>query len=232
MTQARSGAGSARGANVLFGVVLLVLLAIFAGPNLLPRLISQAFPQAYEGTSCDRLRVADERAYHQSLLGRNLLSPIELGIATSTLPAAGDGFLYVRIVIVNNSLGTIPIVFNPLQVTVGDNGSSGVGLLFTPQNSLYNATRQDPATFAETNLRLLGPRQRCAFTVEFPGGNVLVDPALANGQATVRAFYRNNSPGTTVQTNPLATPIFRDQGLWTGYVESPPVPIPLPLSTG
>ncbi len=196
-------------------------------PGRVTTLISNAVPAIYEGAPCANLRVADDRAFHQSVVGRVAPGPIELQVRTSALPTAADGFLSVYITVINNSLGTIPFVYDPNQVIIGDNGSSGLGLIFNT-NSLNTGGRQDPASFADSQLRLLVPRQRCVHEVRIPAGNVLVDPALANGQGQVRAFYRNNSAGvTTVPPGTVSTPIFRDQGLWVGFVQSPNVTIPI-----
>lgn len=214
--------------NRIVGLVLLVLLAVLAGPSTLPRLLSSVLPGVvYEGVPCAWLRTADDRADHQSLLGRAAQNPLRLRVQTTAIPRDASGALYIQITVVNESLGTIPIVYNPRSVIVGDNGTNGLGLLFVPPVSLSTGGVRNP-TGADSDLRLLGPRQRCVHLVEFPAGNVLVDPALASGQASVRAYYRNNTVGATVQEPGVAaTPIFRDQGLWIGYVESEPVSIPL-----
>lgn len=214
--------------NLTVGIFLLILLAVFAGPNTLPRLLSTFFPGADEATSCSSVRTADNRAQHQSLLGRAADSPIALSVRTTALPTQGDQFLTIIITVTNDSLGTVPFVFNPNQVIVGDDGSSGVGLIFTPANSLQSGARQDSAaTYAEQNIRVLGPRQRCVVRIDFPAGNVLVDGNVTSGTAQVRAFYRNGNPGPVAPppgTN--ATPIFPNQGLWTGIAESENVTIP------
>jgi len=200
---------------------------IIVSPGRVTSLIANAVPAVYEGAACANLRAGDDRAFHQSVVGRAVASPIELQVRTSPLPAAADGFLSIYITVINNSLGTVPFVFDPNQVIIGDNGSSGIGLIFNT-NSLNTGGRQDPSSFADSQLRLLVPRQRCVHEVRIPAGNVLVDPALTSGQGQVRAFYRNNSRGVTaVQAGTIATPIFRDQGLWVGFVESPNVTIPL-----
>lgn len=215
--------------NMFVGVILLVLLAVFAAPSSLPRFISNIFPQFYEGVPCSWLKTAEDRANHQSLLGRSAADPISLRVQTTNLPADAAGSLYISVVVTNISLGTVPFVYDPLHIIVGDNGTSGLGIIFTPPNSLtFGTPRQDANPVPEANLRLLGPKQSCVVTMEFPGGNVLIDPSVASGSAQVRAFYRNNSPGQITQSaQTLATPIYRDQGLWTGYIESPSVPIPL-----
>jgi hypothetical protein len=215
--------------NFFIGVILLILLAVFAGPATLPRFLSNVIPQFYEGVPCAWLRTAEDRAFHQSLLGRAASEPFSLRVQTTAIPTDPSASMFVNIVITNNSLGTVPFVYDPNSVVVGDNGTSGIGLIFTPTNSLFAGTqRQDSGTVPEQNLRILGPRQSCVVTVEFPAGNVLPDPAVTSGSARVRAYYRNNTSGQIVQgVGTLATPIYTDQGLWTGYVESADVLIPL-----
>ncbi|HLU08071.1 MAG TPA: hypothetical protein VK003_00255 [Oceanobacillus sp.] len=217
------------GSNTIVGLAMLMLLAMFAfyGPGLL----SDALPGIiYEGVPCEWLRQADDRANHQSLLGRGAPNPIVLSVAARPLPTTGDGFLYIYITVANNSLGTVPFVYDPNAVIVGDNGTSGLGVIFNPANSLSNGTRQDyGANIPEQFIRLLGPRQRCVHTIAFPAGNVLVDPSLTSGTAQVRAYYRNNSAGSVVQPpGAVATPIYTDMGLWTGFVESGSVTISRP----
>ncbi len=214
--------------NLFVGLILLVLLAVFAAPSSLPRFLSNVFPQFYEGVPCAWLKTAEDRANHQSLLGRAATNPITLRVQTTALPIDASASLYVSIIVTNSSLGTIPFVYDPQRVIVGDNGTSGLGLVFVPANSLVGgAQRQDTGTIPEQNLRILGPRQSCVVTLEFPGGNVLVDPSVTSGSAAVHAYYRNNERGQITQTaGTLATPIYPDQGLWTGFVESAPVTIP------
>lgn len=217
------------GSNLFIGIILLLLLGVFAAPSVLPRFLSNVIPQFYEGVPCSWLRTAEGRAFHQSLLGRQAAEPFSLRVQTTSIPTDPSASLFVNIIITNNSLGTVPFVYDPNAVIVGDNGTSGLGLIFTPTNSLFaGSQRQDTGTVPEPNLRLLGPRQSCVVTVEFPAGNVLPDPAVTSGSARVRAYYRNNTSGQIVQgAATLATPIYTDQGLWTGYVESAEVLVPL-----
>ncbi len=215
--------------NMVVGMILLLLLLVIAGPGNLPRFISGIFPQFYEGIPCAWLRTAEDRGNHQSLIGRSAVDPISLRVVTSALPTDPAGSLIIQIIVTNNSLGTVPIIYNPDSVVVGDSGANGLGLIFTPPNGLTaGAPVTTGQTVAEANIRLLGPRQRCIHTEEFPAGNVLVDPSLTSGSAQVRAFYRNNTRGQVVQAQgAVATPVYNDQGLWTGFVESDNVVIRL-----
>ena len=208
---------------------IIVLVGLALGPNVLPRLLAQAIPGFDQGVPCAWLRTGTDRAFHQSLLGRAADQPIQLSLRVSALPTKPDGFLTMTITVTNNSLGTVPFVFNPQQVIVGDSGSSGLGLIFTPQTSLdLGYTRpSDTGTFPEANIRVLQPRQSCIYEADFPAGNVLIDPTVRTGNAEVRAFYRSNGPGQVVPDPATpATPIYRDQGLTRNYyVESAEVRI-------
>jgi hypothetical protein len=212
--------------NALAAIFLLVLLAVFAGPNTLPRLLSSVVPTADEGVPCDWLRLGTERAEHQSLIGRSVTNPLALGIRSSAVPNTPDGVLSISVTVVNQSIGTIPIVYNRDRVLIGDNGTNGLGIIFEPAVSLTTgAVRQDSASIPESDIRLLGPRQRCVHRLEFPANRL--DPNFATGSVRVRAYYRNTTRGQVVQSGSPATPIFTDQGLWTGFIQSEAVIIPL-----
>lgn len=220
-----------RGGNrsIVAILFLVVLVSVALGPNTLPRLLSQAIPGFDQGVPCAWLRLGDDRAFHQSLLGRAAVAPLSVSVRASALPSKPDGFLIITITLTNNSLGTVPIIFNPQQVIVGDNGSSGLGLIFNPANSLdIGFTRPaDPASFPETNIHVLQPRQSCIYEADFPAGNVLIDPAVNSGNAQVTAYYRSNGPGQVVPNFATpSTPIYYDQGLSSSlYVESAPTRI-------
>ena len=212
--------------NLLVGIFLLILLSVFMGPNVLPRLISTITPIIDEAIPCDWLRRGFDRANHQSLIGRAAENAIALEVRVSPVPASGEGTLNVEIVVVNTSLGTVPIIYVPNQVNIGDDGSSGLGIIFDPGNLQAISTgRSNAQSYPEQSIRLLGPRQRCIHTINLPVSQL--DPNIRSGNASVRAFYRINTAGAVA---PAAgpTPIYNDQGLDIvagGYVESLSVPI-------
>jgi hypothetical protein len=212
--------------NAVAGIFLLMMLAVIAGPNTLRSLITTILPSNYTGVPCDWLRNGDDRAQHQSLIGRSVSSdiesPIGLRIETGPLPATADGSLAVTITVINRSIGTVPFVFNPAVILGGGTGENGVGVAF--------GTAQVPAasnvvnSYPASQIHLLGPRQHCIYSVQIPSGQL--DPSLGTGAGVIKAFYRNNSTGavTQVGTEPL---IYTDQGLWVGVVESAAVTVPL-----
>ncbi|MGB1285696.1 MAG: hypothetical protein ACPG7F_04100, partial [Aggregatilineales bacterium] len=161
--------------NTIIGIILLVMLLVFVGPNILPGLLARTFPFVDEGVPCSRLRTTDDRAFHQSLIGRASQNPLSIQVRPGAVPQAADGELIIRTIITNNTIGTVPIIFDADQVIIGDDGSSGVGLLFTPANSLSTGhIRQTggATSFSQNTIKLLGPRQRCVHTEYFPGSQI------------------------------------------------------------
>jgi hypothetical protein len=216
--------------NTVIGIILLIMLLVFMGPNVIPELLSRSAPFIDEGAPCARLRTAQNRAAHQSLIGRSAQNPLSLRVEVGALPTTAEQTLRVSIVITNNTIGTVPLVFDEEQVIVGDDGSSGVGILFEPALALnVGRVRRTGGltTFPEEWIHLLGPRQRCVTTLEIPGSQLLGNTALQTGNVRVRAYYRVTSAGVA-QGSPA---IFPDQGLAIipgGYLESSPIPLPAP----
>ena len=147
----------------------------------------------------------------------------------SGVPSGPNGSLDLEIVVINRSLGTVAFLYNPSQVNIGDDGTSGLGVIFDPGNLMARSSgRSDTQTYPEENIRLLGPRQRCIHSLSIPAGQL--DPNVAAGNASVRAFYRINGAGAVVQ----ATPIYPDQGLAVvpgGFAQSLTVPVQLAVAS-
>jgi hypothetical protein len=80
------------------------------------------------------------------------------------------------------------------------------------------------ATFPESKIKLLGPRQRCVHTIDIPYSRL--DPSLLTiAQTPVRAYYRITTAGAAQSTTPGEPFVFSDQGLalfTNGYVQSEP----------
>lgn len=222
--------GGGGGPNLIVALFLIILLSMLAGPNLLPRLASQIIPGFDEGVPCQWLPTARDRGFHQSLIGRSAEAPIAVNIETTAITGDPAGVLVVSLIVTNTSLGTVPFIFAPNEVIVGDNGTSGLGLIFNPPNGLTTGGIRTPdgPAYDESKIRLLAPRQSCVFRVDFPNGNILTDPTMMSGDSTVRAYYRATQAGQVYPTPGIvATPIYNTQGIWVGYVESDAVRIPL-----
>jgi hypothetical protein len=200
-------------------IFLLILLAIFASPGMLPSALPSLIPGADESIPCQWLRTGTDRAEHQSLIGRNAQNPISLHIRSTALPGQPGQVLSISILITNNSMGTVAIYYNPDQVRIGDDGAtSGLGLVFnspTPQAFGSAAGGFVP----ESDIRLLGPRQSCIHHVDVPFEQISQLP-LTGAQNSVKAYYRNTVSGPTQPQAGTTQTIFSDQGLWVGVTES------------
>ncbi|MEQ8674368.1 MAG: hypothetical protein RLP44_09790 [Aggregatilineales bacterium] len=211
--------------NAVAGVFLLILLLAITGPNILPRLTA-SIPVVDEGVPCRWLREGEQRAMHQSLIGRSAslvtASPISLAVETTALSSASTN-LVVTITVINDTIGTVPFLLINDTVAVGINTNvSGLGVAF-------NATAPVPAigatttSYPENQIRLLGPRQRCVHRISF-AVTELQGTIGGFGGDTITAFYRNGSRGTASPTA-QGQQIYADQGLWTGVVQSLPYTI-------
>lgn len=223
--------------NTILGIMLILALFSLAGDNLMGSILSQVPGQVIsEAAPCRWLPSPENLANHQSLIGRATLTrrnPIELTVRASGLPTPNStGKLTVRIIVTNNSLGTIPFIYNPDEVIVGDNNTSGLGIIFNPPSNIFTPginTRVDSATYPRDDVRILGPQQRCAHTLEFEATQL--DTTLYSGNTQVIAYYRGNTSGVVPAANP--TPIYPDQGLPSGtYITSSPVLLQSPTTAG
>ncbi len=206
--------------NALVAIFLLVLLAIFASPGMLPNALPSLIPGADETIPCRWLRTGVNRAEHQSIIGRNAQNPLSLRVRTSPLT---DTFR-ITINITNNSMGTVAVYYNPDQVRRGDDGvSSGLGLAFNSPGAQSSGSPSG-GSIPESDIRLLGPRQSCLHHVDIPYGQ-LPQLQLDGVQDFVKAYYRNTASGSTQFGASQA--VFTDQGLWVGVVESESIDLTL-----
>jgi hypothetical protein len=221
----------------LIGIFLVVILFSLAGDEFVRFLVTQVpGPGIDEALPCSFLESPSDLAYHQSLVGRTVAGnqPLRLLVRTSAIPANEAGTFIVRILLINDSMGTVPIVYTPEEVIIGDNQTSGLGVTFNPASNIFTPgvnLRNDPATYPLNRIRLLGPQQRCIHRINLPRNQL--DQSLLGGGSTVTAYYRGTSTGTVPAVGALTpTPIFPDQGLVTGLMQSPPATIPPPAVGG
>lgn len=215
--------------NILVGVFLLMLLAVFAGPNTLPRLISSVVPFADEGVPCDWLRTADDRGNHQSLLARELSTspdaPIALDVSIGPVPGDPGSTLEISVTIINQTIAPVPLVLTEDRLILEPNTpESGFGVIFGNAETVQNI-QENVTAYPEERIHILEPRQRCLHRVNVVVGQIPNPSILAAGNATVRAFYRNGTRGQIPRTSDIPGTAgyqpFTDQGLWVGVVESP-----------
>jgi len=210
--------------NALAGLFLLVLLAVFAGPTVLPELIATAVPFVDEGVPCGRLRDGEDRAQHQSLLGREVSNdpsdpPISLVARSEGINA--DSSITVSVVVTNQTLGTVPIVINEGGLIAGaGDARNGFGVLFG--QTAVSPAGEGITTYPVERIRLLAPRQRCVYRATIQPGTLPNPSVLVAENVTFIAYYRNNAIG---QIPFVAGNIYQDQGLWVGTIQSEPAPV-------
>jgi hypothetical protein len=214
--------------NTIVGLFLLILLAVFAGPNTLPRLLSSAVPFVDEGIPCDWLRQGEDRAAHQSLIGRIVSSetdpPLSLEVRTSSISGDPSQSFTITVVVINDTLGTIPFLLTPDTLILDPNQpSNGLGVAFSSPAPISNQG-ENVASYAESRIRLLGPRQRCVHKVSYVVSQLPNPSVVGFSGATIKALYRNTAVGSAAVTTGEPV-IYSDQGLWVGVVESPPADI-------
>lgn len=220
--------------NTLIGIIILVLLLTYVGPDVLPQLVANSIPFLDEGVSCGSLREGEDRGAHQSLIGRAATDPLQLRVEADSFPTDGLSAWTLKIIVINNTIGTVPIVFRANEVLLGDNGTSGIGLIFSPaatipldsnNDGIPNSRPQGLTSFPEESIRILGPRQRCVVRVTIPANQLAAIPQGLGERTRVRAYYRVTSAGI-VQSGVLS---FADQGLDIidgGIIESEELIIP------
>jgi len=218
------------GNNSLIGIFLIVMLFTFAGEEAF-RLIVVQVPGADEAFPCSLLSRPEDLSNNQSLIGRRVAQsgnpPISLLVRASTIPTTAEEQFVIRILVINNSLGTVPIVYSPDEVIIGNNNTSGLGVTFNPAANIFLPgvnLRNDPATYPLDRIRLLGPQQRCVHKITLQQNQL--SGAITAG-STVQAYYLGTNAGAVpAVAAPNPTPIYPDQGLVQGLITSPVVSIP------
>ena len=208
MTPMLNGDGS--NPNPFIGVVLLIVLLVFVLPDRLPQFLSELSPYLFSGIPCGRLPAARDLAAHQSVIGRSVQDPLRLEVVPSAI--GDDDSLHVRLTVINASLGTVPIVFQEenIAVSASADDSNGFGLIVEPEPAAGTNEREDADSsgFAESDIRLLGPRQRCVHSLDLTAAQDMIDDG-----GTVRAFYRMAIAGEQQTQSDGTRAIYPDQGL-------------------
>ncbi|MCY4105136.1 MAG: hypothetical protein OXG02_00290 [Chloroflexi bacterium] len=214
---------------LFFGLVLLAI-----GPSFAPQTLGNFLRVARDGVPCEWLHPAVDPTTRQSLLARQAAEPLDLRVRAGPFPAAAETPWVVRIVVINRSAGTMPILHQPDQILLSDDPeSSGFGLLFRPPLPLQNfASRTGQTSYPLADLRLLGAKQRCHIELEFPSAAAIIDSESVP-VVTLQAYYRVLEPGSHPETvGDAGQGIFPDQGLRAtaedaGVIYSPQVELEL-----
>jgi len=194
--------------NTFIGIILLIVLGVFVGPNLLPEFLSDLSPYIFAGIPCERLPNAENLTAHQSVIGRSVQDPLVLEVDSSNI--GDDNSLVLRLTITNSSLGTVPIVYNENDIATVDDGSNGFGIIINPApvTGLVGRQTGNLGSYPETSIKMLGPRQKCVHSFEL----IASGPMTTNG-GTAQAYYRMNVAGQNQPPSIGTQNIYPDQGL-------------------
>jgi len=207
----------------IFGIGAIILLAALG----LPRI----WPYAASGINCTSLPRPFANAYNQSVLAATQQSTrgdesLQLEIvADKTSMRVGETLtLYVRFV--NSSVAPITLYLTSQSAVLRYNEQeSGILISVINQNNQplgeNTAFQQSPPQYDVQSLGLLAPRSRCQYQVDLPWIR-LQAIGLQQGQYRLTAVYRNATRGGIAAPANLLTPtpIFADQGVWAGRVQS------------
>ncbi|QPC81420.1 hypothetical protein G4Y79_17185 [Phototrophicus methaneseepsis] len=207
--------------NTVIGIILLVMLLVFVGPTVIPRALSETFAFVDEAIPCERLRMAEDRGRHQSLIGVSSENPLSIRVIPDAVPPPNEvnSTWRIRIILSNDTIGTVPIVYGPDEVIVGDaTNRSGMGLIVfdnANQEVRFDIPGNFPAnigvnSYPNTSIRLLGPHQRCVHTERIPYSAI---PQNIRGGANVAAYYRITTDGVVPAVGGMTPQIYVNQGL-------------------
>ncbi len=196
--------------NAFIGIVLLVVLVVFVLPDRLPGSIAGLSPQLFAGIPCARLPAAKDLAAHQSILGRQAQGPLQLKLTAGVINDEGE--LVMRLSVVNISLGTVPIAFQAdnFVVAEADDNTDGFGMIIqpAPDAGIRARANPNPETYAEGDIRLLGPRQTCVHSLD-----LVASASMISDGGSARAWYRMRAAGEQQPQSEGVREVFADQGL-------------------
>ena len=218
----------------IIALAALLILAIIALPALWARL-----PGSASGVACVNLPMPRLTGSNQSLLASQVDSKeLLMELAPDPIVINQGQPLDMEVRYINNSIAPLILFIAPDEVTFRYTEQEA-GLLFSitsggvARGDQPNVRPPYPVRqqFTQNQLRILGPRQRCSERVQ-------IDPARLNaagviqGEYQITAVYRNLYKGVLSPIGALTpTPIFRDQGVWTGTVQSNQIKVIIGLPT-
>src|SRR5262249_46195847 len=205
---------------------------------LLVAMLPRVWPPAFSEVNCNNLSSPTLGGDHQSLLA--LQTPpsdlvLDMSFDRDTINVGDPLGMTVRFV--NRSMAPLTLYLEedkiPFRYITNEIGLtffvqqlvSAPGTVDQPGRTLGEpySTRPfvgAPQTYTVDQLRVLGPRQRCREYVDISTQRVSLT-LPGPGRYKIIAVYRNQSKGVVPPVvPPTPTPIFADQGVWTGEVRS------------
>jgi hypothetical protein len=218
----------------IIALAALLILAIIALPALWARL-----PGAASGVACANLPMPRLTGNNQSLLSSQVdSSALLLELAPDPVVINQGEPLDMDVRFINDSVAPLTLFIAPDEVTLRYTEQEA-GLLFSITSN-GQALGEPPNVrppypvrqqFTQDQLRVLGPRQRCSEHIQIDAARLNAAQVI-RGEYRITAVYRNLYKGVLSPVGALTpTPIFRDQGVWTGQVQSNEIKVIIGLPT-
>ena len=210
----------------------------------LPRFL----PWVGSGVYCEALPSANIGGNNQSWLAAQQAQTgtaasallLEVVAGAQTITTGQSLTIYVRFI--NDSMAPISL-FLPRQPAIFRYNNDEIGTLIFMQNTQsgqqigefanVNAPVTPRQQYAADEVYSLQPRQRCTVQVTISPQRLAAAGTVA-GQYRVVVVYRNTGRGTlpAVANQLTPTPVFADQGVWTGQARSNELLINIGVTTG
>lgn len=209
---------------IAFAALLVLIVAM------LPRI----WPPSFSEVNCNYLSTPALGGDHQSLLASTTPASdlrLDMQFDRDTINV-GDA-LGITVRFVNSSMAPLTLYLEESKIPFRYTGRE-IGLTFFVQqlgaNDVPGRTLGEdqsvrplvlaPPTYSPDQLRILGPRQRCREYVEVSAQRLSLS-GMGAGRYMIIAYYSNQTKGAVPPVPPpTPTPIFTDQGVWTGEVRS------------
>ena len=224
----------------IMAIAGLILALSIAVPRFLPWVGS--------GLNCEQLPIGNIGGNNQSWLAvqqaqtgtaaNSLL--LEIVAGSQVINVGQQLTIYVRFI--NDSMAPISL-FLPRQPAIFRYNNEEIGTMIFMQNTQSGtqvgefANTNPPVTprqqYASDEVYSLQPRQRCTVQIDISPQRLATAGVVA-GQYRLVVVYRNTGRGTlpAVANQLTPTPVFGDQGVWTGQARSNELLINVGVTTG
>jgi len=205
----------------IISVVALVILLVVIMPYIVPTALIES--------QCGDLAGPTITGNNRSILALQAdPSVLRLTLSAQQTTISQGQPLVLNVRFVNGSMGPLTLYYIPDSVLLRYTGQE-IGLQFAVQDASGRSLGEprtaqqawaEPPQYAPDQMHVLGPHQQCLARVQLDTGR-LNAAGIVNGAFRFTAVYINQSKGELPPVvAPTPTAIFKDQGVWTGNVQS------------
>ena len=208
---------------------LLQVVAVAALMILFMVTLPYIWPGSADGGNCDNLPAPIITGNNQSVLAAEAdASNLRLELVAENTSVIQGQSVVLHVRFINDGMAPLTLYLVPnsavLRYTGQDMGLQ-IGVQATDGRPLGEPLSArpgvaSPQSYTNDQVHTLEPRQRCYERIEFDPGR-LNTAGIVLGQYQFTAVYVNQSKGSLPTVAPrTVTPVFKDQGVWVGKVQS------------